>query len=114
MPDFQNLSRRKLARGNISNFPKMELACTINDSQSGRVDADLRGAAAIVFPDVLVTLTDADRDEFMDFITPWLLEKLRPELFGLAAVAVAPSPEAPALAPDRPSLLRRILGWLGR
>ena len=52
------------------------------DSQTQKtVIADFTGANTVTFPAVLTTLTAAERDQMVDLIVMWLLQKKFPAAF---------------------------------
>ena len=74
MPDIQNLTITPLANASIS-VPRFTIAGTVNDSRTGAVLFDFRGANAITFPNFLGTLTAAQRLEVIDLILEYLIHK---------------------------------------
>lgn len=72
MPDLQNFVMTNLGAANV-NVPRVEISCTVHDSQSGTLIADFRGANVILFPAVWSTLTVAQRRKIADTIAPMLV-----------------------------------------
>ena len=77
MPDYQNFKIEKLAniRINVANSPQYRISLTVNDSNSGEELRNYTGANAILFPDILLSLSDSDQQELIELITNWLINK---------------------------------------
>jgi hypothetical protein len=80
MPDIRNFTITPLASASIT-VPRAEVSCTVHDSNSGVELGDFTGANAVTFPNVLSTLTNDERLEFVEMIAGWLLQKKRPDLW---------------------------------
>lgn len=80
MPDLQQFSITPLSSVNVS-LPRAQVSCLVTHSQTGAPLADFTGANAVVFPQILSTLTAAERLELVQMIAGWLLQKKRPDLW---------------------------------
>lgn len=80
MPDLQNFV---ITRGTAANLSvvRYTISGTVNDSKTGAVLLDFTGANAVSFPAVLGNLTAAERDELIQLIALWLLQKRFPGLW---------------------------------
>jgi hypothetical protein len=74
MADLQNFSitQRAVARINV---PRATISARVVDSGSGAVLSDFTGANAILFPEVLETLTPQDQAAISEYIAMWLVQK---------------------------------------
>jgi hypothetical protein len=72
MPDLQNFSRTFLGASNV-NVPRVQIAATVTDSTTGAVLADFTGANVIIFPAVMSTLTQQQRQKIADMIAMTLV-----------------------------------------
>ena len=81
MPDLLNHKITRLANVSVS-LPRWQIEGTLVDSQTQtQVLADFTGANAIVFPQILTTLTVADREEMVQMLVQWVLQKKYPGVF---------------------------------
>lgn len=74
MPDLQNFSVTPLASASV-NVPRARIECQVCDSRTGAVLRDFTGANAVTFPNILSSLTGAERLELLDLIATWLILK---------------------------------------
>jgi len=63
--DFQNVSVSQLVAATI-NVPRFAVELTVNDSRTGTVLNDFTGANRLVWPDVITTLTAAQRRALLE------------------------------------------------
>lgn len=74
MPDLQNFAVTKLSNQTINNAPRYQISCTVNNSSTGALIRDFTGANALIFPQVLATLSEAERVEMIQLISNWLID----------------------------------------
>lgn len=75
MPDLKNFSVTALSNATIS-VPRAQLSGQVVSSDPTQtVIADFTGANAVVFPNVLGSLSVSDRLELVELIATWLLKK---------------------------------------
>ena len=74
MPDLRNFTVTKLANQTINNAPRYQIACTVHDSSTGALLKDFTGANAHTFPQILGTLTEAERVELLHVIAQWIID----------------------------------------
>lgn len=72
MPDLQNYSRTFLGAANV-NVPRVQISAQVTDSTTGAVLADFTGANVILFPAVMSTLTQQQRQKVADTIATMLV-----------------------------------------
>lgn len=75
MPDLVGFTITPLASASV-NVPRATIACQIVDSKTRALIHDFTGANAVTFPNVLTTLTAADRLELAQMIATWLLYRV--------------------------------------
>ena len=81
MPDLMEFSVTRISNASVS-LPRWTIAGKLVSSQDhSQVIKDFTGANAVTFPQVLSSLTAAERDELVRDITMWLLQKRFPEAF---------------------------------
>ena len=73
MADFQAFSITPLAAASV-NMNRVSIACKVTNSNTGALIADFTGANAITWPDVLSTLTAAQRQEIHQLIVTRLIQ----------------------------------------
>lgn len=85
MADFQNVKITPLGNGNINAHPRYSLEFRICDSVFGQptkkhptlnTDLDFTAGKAVVWPDVLKQLSEADRQELIGNVLTWVAYKL--------------------------------------
>lgn len=74
MPDLQNFSVTTRARARIT-VPRATISAQVTDSDTGAVLQDFTGANALLFPEVIDTLTTEESDAFLTYIAFWLIQK---------------------------------------
>jgi hypothetical protein len=74
MADLQNFGVTTRSRARIT-VPRATITAQITDSDTGAVLQDFTGANAILFPEVLDTLTTEESDAFLNYIALWLVQK---------------------------------------
>lgn len=67
MADFKGLSVTSLAAANI-NVPRFAVELQVVNSQSGALLNDFTGANRLVWPDVITTLTPAQRRDLLELV----------------------------------------------
>lgn len=76
MADLINFALTPLAPVTINNMPRVQISGTVVDSNNQSIVlGDFTGANAVIFPNVLINLSQADRLELMHMITGWLINK---------------------------------------
>ena len=81
MPDLVEFSVTRISNASVS-LPRWTIAGKLVDSKTQQtVIADFTGVNAVTFPTVLTTLTAAERDEMVQMIVMWLLQKKFPGAF---------------------------------
>ena len=81
MPDVMEFSVTRISNASVS-LPRWTIAGKLVDSKTQKqVIADFTGANAITFPQILTSLTAAERDEMVQMIVMWLLQKRFPGAF---------------------------------
>lgn len=75
MPDLKNFTITPLTNASMS-VPRFTISGQVVSSDATQtVLADFTGANAVTFPNVLTSLSAADRLELVEFIAVWLLRK---------------------------------------
>lgn len=73
MADYMNYQVTRLSNATLS-VPRYQISVQVVDSATQQtVLADFTGANALIFPAVLATLTQQQRDDFADMITGFLI-----------------------------------------
>jgi len=81
MPDLVGFSMTRISNASVS-LPRWTIAGKLVNSQDqSQVIADFTGANAVTFPQVLGSMTAAERDEMVQMIVLWLLAKRFPGAF---------------------------------
>ena len=75
MPDLQNFTVTAIGSASV-NVPRFTISGQITDSRTGAVLRDFTGANAITFPNVLGTLTAAQRLKVLDLLAEALLRRI--------------------------------------
>lgn len=73
MPDLRDFVITKLTNATMS-VPRYQIACRVY-SDRGQLLRDFTGANALIFPNVLANLSEAERVEMIELIANWVIDK---------------------------------------